>query len=443
MNTEDSFDHLFRDKFKSAHIDFNEEHWKQAEQLIIAKEKKDRSRKMTLWFSAASMLLCGFLFWNSVNTKQDLLSDDKVTGENFRAENKLKSENQNLKEFKSSEEINHIKLLTQNRKEQSSRGGKNPILKTNADANEIINIRLDKKKNYLAQINGNSHADINKTIRPAEGNPDNNPVKSTNMNTGSSIKENEEPVQTGEFSKSEHADEIPAANLTAKDITPEGILQISNPEIPDKKSFPKTTYSILAGALLSKAYSNTENESGFGVNLTGGVSIARQFNSTWSVVLNALYFEKGKLGTTKNFHSEYFTGEFGKRTEDINIRSAKLQYFSIPVLVQYHFNNNAQLIEAGAGFNYLINASSSVKYSRQITGSELFISEEKKNGYVNGFEKYDIGLLFGYGHHLIKNFRAGIRLYYGLKDITRNSYYNNLSTDKNTGVIVFLQCELH
>ncbi|MEP7169991.1 MAG: outer membrane beta-barrel protein [Bacteroidota bacterium] len=444
MNTGDQFDNLFRDKFNNGNIDFDEEHWKLAEQLIIAKEKKERKRKMTIWFSAGAILLYGFLFWNSLNKKQDVISENKITVENIQTENRLKSDKEKLKELKGSEEINQNKSLTQSRNEQRNSDFKNSILKTNSESKETINVRAFKKKNYLAQSNINSNATAEENIGLATDNSDNDLVENKNLSIGNLIEEHSELLQSAdELSISLSTEETSASDIITKDTSLENNQLISKPVLDEKKSFPQTSYSIFAGAFINKAFNNTENESGYGVNLTGGVSIIHQFNSTWSMELDAMYLEKGKLNSSKNFHSEYYMDEFGKRTEDINIRSTQLQYIIFPVLVQYHFNNNSQLMETGASYGYLINASSSIEYTTQITGSGLSLSKENKHGYVNGFEKHDIALLLGYGHHLVKNLQAGIRLHYGLKDITKNSYYNNLSIDKNMGVNIFLKYKLH
>ena len=119
-----------------------------------------------------------------------------------------------------------------------------------------------------------------------------------------------------------------------------------------------------------------------------------------------------------------------------------MKYISVPVFVHYHFNANHQLIEAGFSYNYLLNANSKVETDKHSTGSAFTTSSEKKQGYVNGFEKSDIALILGYRHPLTKNLNAVIRLNYGLKDVTKNVYYTNLSKDKIVGVNLLLSYQL-
>ena len=114
MKADEQFDDLLRDKFNSNDIEFNEKHWQQAEQSIIAKERKERNRKVAAWFFTGAILICGFLFWNVTNTKQSVSTKNKLENENTVTQNKIE-----LREENKPLSTNQKQLLQSKQKELS------------------------------------------------------------------------------------------------------------------------------------------------------------------------------------------------------------------------------------------------------------------------------------------------------------------------------------
>lgn len=106
--------------------------------------------------------------------------------------------------------------------------------------------------------------------------------------------------------------------------------------------------------------------------------------------------------------------------------SQKMNYFLVPVLIKYKFENHLYL-EAGPQFGLMYRAW--VQFDSDIDGKDATMKEyndEKIN-------RIDAGLMAGLGYQLFKGtgWSFGVKYYYGLVDV-----YKDLSDTKNNSIFL-------
>ncbi len=443
MNTDNQFDGLLRQKFENEKREFDQSEWLKAEKLISAKEKRDRNKKI-LWYSFALLFLASaFLMWNFPGTnnnqenqkaeKQKSKIQNDETGSKIKEKNSMsfvgvnefpdaeREMNQSVRKDQIHSGQDHINSMntTQKHKTESGRGSLSASQKfvisseSNISTDEII---LAEK---VVEIQNGIGEDIKNSIG------DNVSIKS------------EEPEindlnvsHTSEMSSS--SDSITKSNI---DIAADFVNE-------KKRVYPSKSVCVFAGGFISRSLAGTNGGSGFGINVLAGVELMQRFNEKWSLAFDLVYIEKGMINTFRNFHSEFYSGEFGRRVEDESISAKKLRYASVPVIIAYHLKSNRQIIEGGVSYNYLLNVLSEIHTMEYSTGSPAKNSTTKSDGYVNGFEKYDIGLHVGYSQSIFDVADLGIRLHYGLRDITKDAYFRDRGKDNISGIQFFLKYKI-
>ena len=438
MSTDDQFDDLLRDKFNSREVEFHEAHWSQAESMIVANERKQKNRKFIFWIFSLTVILSGFFYYTMNNAQKNVVIEEKQALHN---------------------PIISIVNTNKEKKDKNLNVGNSSAKVVTSDENKIQPIHKDMKSAvYSSQENGVAFTRENRrALKAAEASiRETHNTSSTNHSSKKSILVNDltdvNIHHNGINLSQEFAqkDSLPALPNVGVPLIPASVIDSSKltvltaPEILTSKAetISKSSYAFIAGSYISRAFHNTEDESGWGMNAFGGISYAHLFAKEWSIEVEALYLEKGNLSSKKYFQSEFFQGEFGGNTENISISTKKLRYISIPICMQYHFNHMTQLIDIGFAYNYLITTYSSVQIAQKKTGSALNTVSKNQNGYVNGFEKQDFAILLGYGHQLSKKMHAHIRLHYGLNDLSKNEYFNNNIKDHNQGIQIYLQYKI-
>ena len=443
MTENEQFDDLIRKRFGNAVPGFNNKHWLEAEKLIIERERRDRNRKIILYSISLLILVSGIITWSYYKTgKEEALERGSV-------ETKQVSEadwNNGGMENSGREKKAGVSTGIEKGHMESMGSIKKTDFPSNMPNELILNSGLRKSvplKGLTASLHQIPPVEI--TVSEIIKDKDDKSEGMKNLDSYSSVITNppsglyEERVPINDVG-SEKTDMLQNASDSSINVIPE--------VIPDAKNLQEQAtngknVSIIAGGFLSRSFTGTEGSSGLGINLLLGASYDYKLNEEWGVEAALLYFEKGKVNTTKNFHSEYYNGEFGRREEDVRINTIKLQYLSVPVLLSFRFTNHKQILEAGAAFNFLMNATSKVYSSGQTTGSAGNSSAQKKDGYVNGFHQYDVSLHVGYSQSLMKNIDIGIRLHYGLKDVTKNDYFNIKTNDNAIGTQVCLKYKIY
>jgi hypothetical protein len=104
-------------------------------------------------------------------------------------------------------------------------------------------------------------------------------------------------------------------------------------------------------------------------------------------------------------------------------------YLELPVMINFGMGNHNLM--AGASFSYLVTGKHKVttEYTSQSEG--VTSDETMQWGNSSGFNSYDFSLAGGYEYNLNQNIDLGMRLNYGLLDVTNNAYFKSDSFDNN------------
>jgi outer membrane protein with beta-barrel domain len=153
-----------------------------------------------------------------------------------------------------------------------------------------------------------------------------------------------------------------------------------------KRSEP--TFGILAGGTLSNISNyDAENRLGFVI----GVYVERSFTEKLSLLTNISYAQRGAIGND-------------------NFSSIKLDYITIPIMVQYNMSDNLGIF-TGIAWDTLISAK----------GDNLDRNDIRDDDW-----RVPVGL----GYNISRDLKVGISYHFGLTDITKN---NNEKLRNNWG----------
>ena len=111
-------------------------------------------------------------------------------------------------------------------------------------------------------------------------------------------------------------------------------------------------------------------------------------------------------------------------------------YLELPVLLNYSVANHNFMV--GPSFSYLVSGLNKVSTTHE-SKTEVTTDESSVWGYTNGFKSYDVALVAGYEYSVKPKLNLGVRLNYGLIDVTDNDYFGNTSFDNNVQLRVYLK----
>ena len=185
-----------------------------------------------------------------------------------------------------------------------------------------------------------------------------------------------------------------------KHITPIGILclllfyaGIVNGQTEKKLSKP--SFGILGGGTLSNISNyDAENRLGFVI----GLYIQRNFSKKLSLLTNISYAQRGAIGND-------------------SLPSIKLDYITIPLMVQYNITNKLGVF-TGIAWDGLVS----------VNGDDLD---------RNDFRENDWRVPVGFGYDISDNLKIGIAYNFGLTDITKNDD-ENLKNNWGSIAIVYV-----
>ena len=198
---------------------------------------------------------------------------------------------------------------------------------------------------------------------------------------------------------------------------------------------------IILGSAVSQGFTNTgESKSSISANTVIGVNYENAITRKFKLITNILYYNKTNLNS--KIAVVFIDYDFGVFKEEITIKSDKLQFLEIPILLEYAINEK-HFIAFGGSFSYLLNANSTVFTKKTDYFNNTTEEKLEKLGYVNGFEKVDYAVLISYQCALTNRLKAILRFNYGFKDMTKNDYFNNNMNDKNMNIKFLISYNLY
>ena len=424
MNNNEEFEDFFRNEFEKNPVEYKEEYWQQAEQLILANEKRER-RRFIFYLSSFTALLCLLIgvYCIKNNSSITLLKNNISVNRNIsediseRKEMNANTQNKSFSENKNNQLHERLKVSSNNKKIISTETENNSPTKNH----KILVLTANKKhkKNVLNIYadNKSNSTDSKKRSRIAKNNDGKN---------------NQYMVIRNAPKSDTYTDEINSLSSEfSEDLIAMECIQINNFEKLNTAQIKKPSsmqYSLIAGAGLYKGFGNA---SGFTIHPILGVGVSYNLSSKFDADINLLYIERSNVNTTKKFSSEYY--DFGYNKETTQITTRKIKYISLPLFIKYHFQIGQSII-AGISLSHILTSKDDLTKITSSDNGNPVTSNSTESGFVNGFKKYDLAIVAGYEIVLVKNLNAGIRLNYGLIDVTNNSYYQNNSKDYNISV---------
>ncbi len=132
------------------------------------------------------------------------------------------------------------------------------------------------------------------------------------------------------------------------------------------------------------------------------------------------------LNLTKQVNNYKYS--FGVDSTTFSVTSKKLFQMYLPIAVYYLFMKKHSVF-ASAGLSYAFDVSSLVKEDQQSPQYSSF-------GYRNGFNTVDLFLQLGYQYSINKNLSAQLLFQQGFMDMTKNNYFENNQSDKQSKISI-------
>ena len=148
MNNNEEFEDFFRNEFEKNPIEYKEEYWLQAEQLIIANEKRER-RRFIFYLSSFTALLCLLIgvYCIKNNSSITLLKNNISVNRNIsediseRKEMNANTQNKSFSENKNNQLHERLKVSSNNKKIISTETENNSPTKNH----KILELTANKK----------------------------------------------------------------------------------------------------------------------------------------------------------------------------------------------------------------------------------------------------------------------------------------------------------
>lgn len=214
-------------------------------------------------------------------------------------------------------------------------------------------------------------------------------------------------------------------------------------EPPFKIKEKKNTLTAELGGIYLFGWNTGNNQEASGLNLTGGLNYNHYFSNQLSISTGIHYNSINNLSSSYVVnHVKY---DFGVQKEVTTINYIRLHYITVPVKLNVNLNKNNQ-IGFGGYFNALLNSDCKTnKYRTQNsepTGENNLYSSKKEQGYLAGFNSYNIQASINYKRVLFKGLSINAEFIFGITDVKNNSHFNNNTTERATGTKLSLCYDL-
>lgn len=325
------------------------------------------------------------------------------------------------------------KVINKERKEREEKSKDDNISEKGTGTKKIdltTPIVIDPVSSLSSNINQNIENVGNDTENEKKSNSDtprdeNSEVDDGEINsksTGNTIKVDEEIEDIKELAEE-------------KLVNEEEEKEISNEE-NEKEEFQKSSkFSLIAGVNYYNAFNDPDNEQNNSIDPNIGFVIAKDITSKIGSTVGMSFYQKSKVNAKRDF--EYVDYLFGKNIERTTIETSEIYFSQMNFGVFYRIHEKVNLT-GSLGIAQILNTRSEV--SEKVENS-FFIDEKRSQtfGYMNGYNKTSYNLTFGIDYNIINRLNVELNYNIGLSDITKDTYYNTVSNDRNTGVQLLLK----
>jgi hypothetical protein len=163
---------------------------------------------------------------------------------------------------------------------------------------------------------------------------------------------------------------------------------------------------------------------GFAPFLSAGLE--KQVSSKLSISSQVGFTYFNGLNLTKQVNNYKYS--FGVDSTTFSVTSKKLFQMYLPIALYYQFMQKHSVFTS-VGLSYAFDVSSLVKEDQQSPQYNSF-------GYRNGFNTVDLFLQLGYQYSINKNLSAQLLFQQGFMDMTKNNYFENNQSDKQSKISI-------
>ena len=438
--SDESLDNLFKKGLSDKNVAFNMESWRKMEQMLPA-EKKPAGFK---WGTTAAIvggvivLASSILFWNAMNYSSELPgtanSDQEISLIQEEASANLASNNVESAQEESDLIANSIQNANTNNLDDSFTEEVTPT----KEFKEVHEVKAsnqeyadsDVSSNTLNQLNENQTIEASSTKEVANENQffaQNDGFQNMRLVTEETVTDEIEMAPL-DLASLETIGGLESVKLENEEHTL--FAEIGDSKLPRLK---KNEFGFIGGVSFNPSLV-AEN----GSDLSGcevlGFTYQRYLNGGWSVKSDLLYAPRNEVNAIKSFDRKIYG--FGSVSEQTHIESQRLVYLELPVMINYNAGNHNFM--GGASASYLVTGQHKVS-TEYTNNSESTVEDEMKWGNTDGFKSYDFSVVAGYEYSIKPKWNVGLRLNYGLVDVTNNGYFGTNSFDNNSQLRVYLK----
>ena len=446
--SDESLDNLFKKGLSGREVNFNMESWRKMEQMLPPEPKAAGFK-----FGAVAAII-GALFVLSASVFVWNISDDSHVSENgidlnessmvTSSEQKILNEEaqvltNNMQANKSSQEsVPESKETVAKSTTQLKVKTKAPSISSKNMAASNSTVPNSRKMANISDVSYSSNTSNTSSISTTNSfNPNNTQTaffKQSNSLTSSKgnneySKEEEMSVSSNAFTSISGLSELNSLSLMDEEEDNTLFASVSEGKLP---TADKNKLGVIGGLNINKSL--TENPSG---GIAGceffGITYERFLNGGLSLKSNLVYSARNEVNAIKLYDKKVYG--FGSKTQQTKVEAQRLAYLELPVMINYSMGNHNFM--TGASLSYLISGLHEVS-TEYTSPSETTYENDMQWGYTNGFKSYDVALVAGYEYNVNPKLNLGLRLNYGLLDVTDNTYFGVDSFDNNVQFRVYL-----
>jgi hypothetical protein len=106
----------------------------------------------------------------------------------------------------------------------------------------------------------------------------------------------------------------------------------------------------------------------------------------------------------------------------------RLHYVEMPIYTSYQIGRDHKVSLGGyASWLMTTNSFRDVYINSAMNPQEHY--ETQEYGMIEGLRQWDYGILVGYEYRLHENLQVGLRMQYGIPDLTKEGYFQNEQND--------------
>lgn len=448
--SDDKLDNLFREGLSERNVAFNMESWRKMEQMLPAETKPAGFKfgKVAAAVGALFVISASVLVWNF---SEDETIDNNIVTSNVELKN---SDNNSGNGLETS--VNSESSISESKVEMSESPDSDKdfaVQNEELNQNESTSIKANHVESESSSSSVNSSFVNSVNAIGTRSNSSNNSVSKTPVNykTSNSNQSNKFFADNSGFAgmniEKEESISFEKEDQITAFSTIEGLEEMETFTLEEREDH--TLFAELGDSQLPRV---KRNEIGFigGVNLSRelvessskgisgceflGVSYKRYLNGGLSVSADILYAPRNEVNSVKNYGKKVYG--FGSVVEQTSVSSERLIYLEMPLLLTYNLGNHNFM--AGPSFGYLVTGKHQVS-TTYTTQTESFIENNTQWGNTNGYNRFDFALVGGYEFNFNPKWNVGLRLNYGLTDVTNNDYFGTDSFDNNVQLRVYLK----